>query len=289
MIAPRYMGTPSPKKSSDSFIERFKRRISDQSPPAKKSRDSSSPEPSIKMAEHLDIEDEKLTIEQTLKSIQKDMSSFRQSMDQKFKNLETSLMTAMNAEISTVKDDMAMHISRLENKIGQLELRMQNMEEAAQGPVPVKEPYEVSSTLIAIGVKYQEEEDLVAKATQLIQEGMGLREAKVVRAMRTPHRNGKPGIVKIEMEDVQAKIQILRAKAKLQDYKVLGNVFIRGSQTHVERLIDLNFKTLLGEIPGGRKYRVTGSGRVVLKDNMDGADNRQDQGDNRRGNLQNGR
>ena len=40
-------------------------------------------------------------------------------------------------------------------------------------------------------------------------------------------------------------------------------VFIRSSQTHAERLIQLNFKTILNELPNGQKYYVTGNGRLV--------------------------
>ena len=44
------------------------------------------------------------------------------------------------------------------------------------------------------------------------------------------------------------------------------NIYLKGAQSHAERLIDLNFKTILKEIPDGNKYRVTGNGRIVRKD-----------------------
>ena len=35
--------------------------------------------------------------------------------------------------------------------------------------------------------------------------------------------------------------------------------------SHVERQCQLNFKMFLNEIPGGKDYRLTGSGRIVKK------------------------
>ena len=47
-------------------------------------------------------------------------------------------------------------------------------------------------------------------------------------------------------------------------------MYLKGAQTHAERLNDLNFKTLLNEMPGGNQYRATGNGRLIEKnDNMD--------------------
>ena len=43
------------------------------------------------------------------------------------------------------------------------------------------------------------------------------------------------------------------------------NVCIRGAQTHTERLIDLNFKAILSEMPNGNSYRMTGNSRLVKK------------------------
>ena len=88
------------------------------------------------------------------------------------------------------------------------------------------------------------------------QDGLGLRDIRVIRAGRTPIRNGKPGIVKVN----------LRNTVK---YK---KVYMRGAQTHAERLNELNFKTILHDIPGGNRYRITGGGRLVYKDQGEARD-----------------
>lgn len=43
------------------------------------------------------------------------------------------------------------------------------------------------------------------------------------------------------------------------------NVFLRGSKTHTERLLELNARTLLNELLHGKDFRITSNGRIVKK------------------------
>ena len=83
----------------------------------------------------------------------------------------------------------------------------------------------------------------------------GLRHVRVVKAERTPMREGRPGIVKIELRNVDDKKAVLRAKAGLRGTRKFRNVYIRGAQTHAERLIDLNFRAILHKMPSCNSYR----------------------------------
>ena len=84
-----------------------------------------------------------------------------------------------------------------------------------------------------------------------------------MNATRTPFREGRAGIIKIELPDKSTKINLLRNKKKLNDDTRYARVFIRGSQTHTERLLQLNTMTLLKEIGAEDRFRVTGNGRLV--------------------------
>ena len=44
------------------------------------------------------------------------------------------------------------------------------------------------------------------------------------------------------------------------------NVWLRGANDHVGRLIDINFNTVLKMIPTGNDYKVSGSGRIIKKE-----------------------
>ena len=90
----------------------------------------------------------------------------------------------------------------------------------------------------------------------------------VLNAERLAARYGKPGLIKAQLQSKNAKIQVLRSKKALLTTKDYKGVFLRGAKSHVERLIELNFKTILGEMPNGSNYKVTNSGRLVSSDTL---------------------
>ena len=83
---------------------------------------------------------------------------------------------------------------------------------------------------------------------------------------RTPHRDSKPGVVKIEFPSTDLKIQALKKKRALKSQQNYNKVYIRAAQTHEERLIHLNTRVLLKELNLDEKFRTTGSGRLVAKE-----------------------
>ena len=85
----------------------------------------------------------------------------------------------------------------------------------------------------------------------------------LVNTLRTPRRNGKNGILKIELRTMADKIMLLKNKTRLKQTHGFERVFVRSSKTHLERLMDLNFRTVLAEIPQGNSYEITGNGRLV--------------------------
>ena len=89
--------------------------------------------------------------------------------------------------------------------------------------------------------------------------------------MRTPARDGSSGIFKVEFASKEDKIEVLRRKATLKQSHEFKNVYLRSSMSHTERLSQLNFKTLLSELPQGKDLRLTGNGRIIRK--LDGGQN----------------
>ena len=45
-----------------------------------------------------------------------------------------------------------------------------------------------------------------------------------------------------------------------------NRVYLRSSMSHTDGLMQRNFNQILKELPQGHRYRVTGTGKVVLKD-----------------------
>ena len=91
---------------------------------------------------------------------------------------------------------------------------------------------------------------------------------KITDVKRCPGRStGKPLLLKIAFENVEQKDEVLRAKVNLKRSRDFKNVYLRRSKNHTERILELNAKPLLSELPNGNQHRVTANGRIVKKDN----------------------
>ena len=55
----------------------------------------------------------------------------------------------------------------------------------------------------------------------------------------------------------------MQHKKNLKNSSQFTKVYLRSSQTHAERLIDLNFRKVLEELPNGNEFRMTGNGRLI--------------------------
>ena len=68
-----------------------------------------------------------------------------------------------------------------------------------------------------------------------------------MRAKRLTTPDGKPGVMKIQLKTVNMKINVLRNKQKLKKSE-FDRVYIRTSQSHLERVQQLNMKAILEHI-----------------------------------------
>ena len=127
-------------------------------------------------------------------------------------------------------------------------------------------PFDPDRTVVVTGVRYSRSEDILQKAKDLVGKGLELGDVEVINATRTPFRDDKPGIVKVEFNSREEKLSVLRAKLKLQSSAEYKRVFIRSAQSHAERLVQINNKVILKELGVEHKFRFTGNGRLVLKD-----------------------
>ena len=94
-------------------------------------------------------------------------------------------------------------------------------------------------------------EQLKSAVNTMITDGLELQNIQVLLVARTPSRDGKSGVVKCKLSSKDAKIHILRAKKVLTRKPAFESLYIHSAQTHTERLIEINTRTLLKELPGG--------------------------------------
>ena len=130
----------------------------------------------------------------------------------------------------------------------------------------IRPPFSSEVTIIATGIHFSEREDLLEKTRQLVHTGLACPDVNVVRATRTQWRNNKPGLVKFELESVDAKIKLLRKKKSLMEVVEYKKVYLPGCKSHEERLIELNIREVMSMLPEAADYRFTESGRLIRKE-----------------------
>ena len=109
-------------------------------------------------------------------------------------------------------------------------------------------------------IHYEADEDIVKKAEALVKDCLGL-DTLVVNAMRTPFRNNRPGIIKIQFSSINDKITVLQNKMKLQEN--ISYRRVRSSQTRAEGISQHNTQTLLQHLGMERRFWLTGKGRLM--------------------------
>ena len=124
-------------------------------------------------------------------------------------------------------------------------------------------------------VPYQEGEDIRKKMKEMINTHLVLPNEHIINCERTQFRQNRPGVVKVEMASLEAKIRVLRAKSRLREVAWYKRTYICLAKSHSERVAERNFKTLLNELPYGKSFRVTGHG-IIVRNNESGYGDRAD-------------
>ena len=88
---------------------------------------------------------------------------------------------------------------------------------------------------------------------------------------RRAARERAPGLVLVELRDLDDKKTELRAKMALRTNYQYKNIYLRSAEGNTDRLIRLNFQTLLNHFHLTSEFRLTESGRLVARDQDTGA------------------
>lgn len=222
---------------------------------------------------------EKMTIiADAVDKLQKGQSTLQSIVESKLDKFRNEFVQGIDEKFKAMKSDIDLEFSIHKNKIDTLSQTidsiMERLELVENGDRPIYEsgalgvvhnPLEDTNiTIIATNVKFEPSEDILSVAKELVAHLDD--SAQVVAAARLKNRKiNKPGLVKISFARVDQKIRVLRAKRKLAEISGYRSVFLRSSKTHTERLIELNARTILNEMPNGKDFRITANGRIVKK------------------------
>ena len=205
-------------------------------------------------------------LKKLLGSLSAKMDSRFDKLTQQITSVRDDLLKQLEEKVQEVRDEFTAELRILAERVDSLETaRAQPDHSTADiGDVRAVIDFAPETTVVAIGVPGAHDEDLEAIVGRMM-EDMDLDTSEVVRVHRLRSRNEKPGIVKVQFTSTEHKVGALKAKKKLAESTEFRRTYLRSSKSHVERLVDINFRTILREIPGGDQYRLTGSGRVIKK------------------------
>jgi hypothetical protein len=172
-------------------------------------------------------------------------------------------MTNLKTELVTVLTNLVDEkLNGIERRVNAVEVAIDNMK---------AEPFDPDVTLVV----YRLEE--AGDDRRSVEEMFGVMgvndDVSIIGIKRIQQRENqegnqgvKPPLLKVELETGEQKIRALKAKQKLKDTK-FDDVYIRSSQTHVERMTQQNLKTLISRIPGldNRDFFFAGNGRLTAK------------------------
>ena len=169
-------------------------------------------------------------------------------------------LTAVRQEIEQLRNQLNTDVGQLVSRCEKIENKVMKLKERYH--------FDTETTVVAQNVPVipGREANLVNLAEELVHDGTGTRNVVVVRAKRLPSKTNKPGLLKIEFQSLEEKIQVLRNKQKLKNHRAYEKCFLRSSKSHAERLMEANLATLLDHLPIRNQFRVAGNGRLVQND-----------------------
>ncbi|KAL7374830.1 hypothetical protein ABVT39_007749 [Epinephelus coioides] len=170
---------------------------------------------------------------------------------------------ALKKELEKVVKEL--HIN-FDLEVGILCARMEKIEQHIEKKATQNKRFDPDVSLIIAGLPQEDNEDLKAKVEDLLLVGLECYpEPELVAVEHIRARGRQPGLVKVELRSTQEKVAVLRRKPKLKSSDSFQRVYVSSAKSHVERLMDLNIRALLREIPAGKEFYMTANGRLVKR------------------------
>ena len=116
-------------------------------------------------------------------------------------------------------------------------------------------------SIIMFGVPYKEDENIVQKVNDIFTKVLKVG-VTVVNIERASARDGKPGAVCVELDSLSDKKQVLRAKHKCKNSKDYAKTRIKGSESHSDRVNQINCSYLLKLLGKDSDHFVVSNGLI---------------------------
>ena len=188
-----------------------------------------------------------------------------------------NLNNIIDSEVDNVREEVSSDLSQITRRLEELESRLVETDP--------REPFTPDVTIIIVnlapvsaneteaapvGAK-ETETALMDKIHHILAEGLALPDIEPMAVTRLAPRGKGPGLVLLELGDVEDKITVMNAKQSLRNKDEYKNLDLRTAEGHTDRLMRLNFNTLLSNLHRKREFWFTVSGRLVPRDGTHGS------------------
>lgn len=240
-------------------------------------------------------QDDKLdTLLAAVSDIKKNQEGMKKMFESKLDKLRSDLMENVDTKVRALRDELSMDLSReggridnilrtiqtMQGRLDTIETTSENQTPSTNGDnngiptrnQPISDPLRDNDLcIIASGISVTDNENLMEKATAIIQ-ALGedvSSNVLITGAKRSPaHFENRPPWMKISFQNLQEKVLVLRNKMTLRDSHEYKEVYLKSCKSHAERLIELNARAVLRQLPDGRNLRVDVNGRIKQRTNQ---------------------
>ncbi len=166
--------------------------------------------------------------------------------------------------IAEIRGDLATEMATVNHRFEQFSGRLNSLEQNQ----PKRKEFDTKFTVVITGLRPIPDEDPVQRAQEVIEQGMRISDAPVIRAKRFGYRplDGAPGVLKAEFSSESHQKRVLDASKKLKDVSAYKKVYVNPSRDNLQMTNQRNMNKLLDSIPGAReKFYVNWNGDLVEK------------------------
>ena len=227
--------------------------------------------------ENLDIATTLKTVSDSLVSLQAQMTGVHQSIKQFNNRLDDKLGELTSTVADNVKATFEPQLDYLRETVNCLSERVDTMEQDLGGRLQkveesidtllrksTTEDFNPDVSVIMFGIPTKEDEDIIATVTDLFVNMLKVG-VTIVKVERAGSRDGKPGAVRVELDSLYEKKQVLRAKHMCKTNPKSAKVRIRGCESHQDRVNRLNCTYMLKLMGKGEEHFVVGNGVISQK------------------------
>ena len=199
-------------------------------------------------------------------------STLEKNFNKKVDNLRDSLTKIVMENTAALKQEMETKTKQIQDNmdmdIGLMVTRLERLEGSAQSAADMKRSkFDIDVSITVAGLPFEDGEEATERVKRLLTDVLKCDPMpSIVNAERLKPRGSGPGLIKAELGSTEEKVAVLRRKQRLREEEGYSRVYIHSAKSHAERLIELNFRTLLREIPKGKDFYMTGNGRLVKRD-----------------------